>query len=221
MNTSNLGWLTENENRAYPIAENSTCKSDSGLRLPTSYISDISITAPESHLNIRLAAFGVTPKLVSLVIASDSGPMLVGTFLRSSLGLPLTLMPVVPGVAGVVVLGSGVANAGNVILRFGSAAQTGIEASAVSISYGTGVESINRKGNTSNTAATGAVEFRGGPGVDTYGSSGSVVTLSLSEFAALKLNRDIESTLNCGIKPILTINGVGADSDGRILIRFL
>jgi hypothetical protein len=180
----------------------------------------MSVTVPEAYAgDVRLAVFSISDKLVSVVVSSLNTSLLVGTFLKTGSGQVRTLTPIVPGVSGFVCFGQAVESSTGCRYLFSTAAQSGLEAGAVTVFGGPGVESLSRRGNSE--VLTGDLSVSGDGNVILASDGVSGITVGMTESAALNLRKVLESPRACAVPPITSINGVKADADGRILIRFM
>lgn len=116
----NAHWYAQNETRAYPVDDGSTCDDDAGHRLPSDLLADLNLRWP-STLGRYAFVTGVsnTPALVTLTIQAADAPDAAGGFTPLAVvsarkpiqpGRMTALLPQAAGVGGWVVFGSGVDN---------------------------------------------------------------------------------------------------------------
>lgn len=89
-----VGWLNSNELRPYPIDDTATCVDDTGKQLPNDIITDLSVTVMSQHdaVGLRVSAVYVSPEIVSVTVASETGGILAGTYPTTSV-IPYRPMP--------------------------------------------------------------------------------------------------------------------------------
>lgn len=225
MNVIGQNWFNENSNRAYPLAATASGVDDRGQALPQSMLVDISVSVPAAYASgLRVANLNISRVLVSIVLSCASGPVFVGTYLKTgAVEKSLALVPVVDGAAGVVAFGGFIADSTPCAFTFSTATQSALEAAAVTVFGGDGVSGILRQGNATSTAAKGDVILSGSDDllIANSESDPSALEVAMTPSAAAELYAATASPSRCRTPPIRSINGVTADSDGRILIRFL
>ena len=211
-------WQNQNRLRMWPLDENASGIDNGGARFPENVVTELSFTVPAALASgIYVSAVAMTPALVSIVISSASGSLAVGTYTRPVASDPLPLTPVVPGVAGTVAFGDLVPEFA--IHRFSGPDQSGLAASAVTVVPGTGIKTIQR--HDDDARASGDVRVTGSGGVTVSGDGAGGLEIGLDRTSALELNRAQETVSRCASSPVLRLGGVTADSEGRILVRFL
>ena len=221
-----IQWCDENSLRSYPIDEGATQSDDTGRQLPTDILVDLSLTVPLSQTNIRVGAVRITGQLLSLMICSDQGGLMVGTFWRSATqpyrAYPLT--SVVPNCNGWVTFGNHLA-LGTEDYRFGTAPQSLICPHAIHYVAQPAVQDLVLSQNPDSGAATGYVRLLAGAGVRWARNPSDQQNILLSidpAIAGLLGGPESQqaSTQLCGVPPITRLNGVVPDSSGKIKLVF-
>lgn len=117
MPVRNAHWYSRNESQAYPLDETADCIDTKGVYLPPNILVDLNLRYPEQYGPYPfVSAVTVTPLLVTLAIQATDGydppyafnPLAVLTVRQPAPeGVQLALTPLLPGVGGWAVLGSG------------------------------------------------------------------------------------------------------------------
>jgi hypothetical protein len=113
-----------NESRSWPLTDNATAIDDSGNRLPQSILVDLQLALPSTLGDVGyIAGLTVGPTFATLVVATPTGPVAALTVTKAPLPYQTyQLTPLVPGVAGWAVFGSGALRA--YCGRYSTATQT-------------------------------------------------------------------------------------------------
>jgi len=224
---SAIQWYNENEGRAYPVDEQATRLDDAGQRLPDDILVDLSIMVPPTHVGAFVSSVRLSSTSVTIGISSPAGALLSGVFLRQDLQAyrAYGLTPVVPDVSGWVAFGSRNPSAAE-HYRFSGPQQSGLDARATRVVASVPVIKFLRLGGHAEQSADQIVN---------WASSSSVVVQRdpvATNKLLLKLTPDAQVSVlgpcnavavrsACGVTPIRSINGVCADEDGIITLRFV
>lgn len=234
VSVSSIGWYNENELRSYPIHERATRVDDSGAVLPNSLIVDIGVVVPKlppgasaEFTGVRISSVTVRPGMISLGVSCDRGGLLVRTFPTAGLQRyrAYPLYPLVNDVSGWVAFGSYNHNGTAKDFKFSTAGQSGIESRCLKYVPAPGITRFVYKDGDMTAGASGVVKLVGtadftfrrvedNPNEIRIGLSNAVASSFLTN-----CNKNATTEL-CGHPPIRTINGVGADENGAITIRF-
>ena len=224
---SYIQWCNENEGRAYPIREEASRKTAEGTILPNDVIADLGIMVPSQYASLYISSVAVTPALISIAISSSTaGGLLLGTYARAGLK-PYAAYPLEPmrdNVSGWVVFGNHIATERE-YYRFGSATQTGLEERVVNVIRPPTVQRFQRLGNNDSIYATNIVELKAGTAFiverDPEDAQNIIIRLN-PELAGRFLGpcRTEPSVAACGVPIIRRVNGVTADENGVLTLRF-
>lgn len=222
----NEQWLNTNELRKYPVRDDASALDNFGRALPASLIADLCLVVPPGY-NPYLRSVRVTPYLVSVSIASGEQGLLLCTKPRASItpGKAYPFTPAVANVSGWIAFGP-YAPSREETYVFSSEAQSGFVPSVVTRSRVPAVSSVSKHGAPDRYAIAGAIRLAAGSGIE------CVLDPSNDKRIILRLKEDVRSFFvgpcnatssesACGATPIRTINGVDADENGVITLRFL
>lgn len=224
--TSYIQWYNENEGRAYPVSETASRVSTEGALLPNDIIVDMSLMLELGYTDAYISSVRITSRLVTVGISTASTGLLVGTYIRDAIqpykAYPLT--GVVDNVSGWITFGSH--NALTVEdYRFTGPEQSRIETRAIRYVDALPVKGIAKYGTVVKDVLTGVVRLSGGGGVvvskDPENANGILIELdaaSLYNICSPCVNPATAAV--CKHPPLRTINGVPADTDGAITVRF-
>lgn len=242
-NTDYMQWYNENEGRAYPLSENSTRRSDSGVMLPDDIIVDMGLLVDPSqtsdwvppgpsvtdhNTDIRLSSLRVTPQYITLGISSSTTGLLVGTYLTADIK-PFAAYPLVgarDGITGWIVFGHH-----RIIVtedyRFATPGQSRIEQRAIRNIDPIWVKGLVKAGGNAGKALTGIVKLQSGAGVKIYGEDvggfyGKRIVVEMDDLTAQGLVSPCAQSATkeeCKLTPIRSINGVCAVG-GKLTLRF-
>jgi len=217
-------WLNSNEQRSYPLKETATQIAANGLKLPQNVISDLGIVVPTLYTPY-VSSVRVTPSLVSVCVSSGTSGILLATQYRSALqeGLAYALTPLVENVSGWIVYGDYVSS-GVEDYRFTGPEQAGIVDKALRFVDPPGVRRFYRYGSPS-VFADGIIRLKAGAGmeivVDPLNAQRIIFRLKESVRSDFVGPCSKASSQNaCGTTPIRTINGVNANSSGKLRLVF-
>lgn len=228
---SYIQWCNENAGRAYPLAESSSRKDNSGTIMPDNILLDMCLNLPPIHANCYVSSMRVTAQTLSFGISSAVSGLFVFTASWSDLlvgdlsGLvsyPLT--PVIADVSGWVVPNRLEPNMLG-YWRFSSYAQSGIETRALRLVDSLPIRSILRKDMDTSLYFGGVVKLQAGAGVQIVldGTNPQKIIVKLTPDAKTAMlgpcNQQADSKI-CGVPPLRSINGVCPDVNGKFTIRF-
>jgi hypothetical protein len=224
MITQAAQWYNENEQRAYPLSDTATQLSDTGSRLPTDILADMVIVVPSGLTGLRISALRITDTLVTISVVADQGAVLLGTYLRTTTQPyhAYQLTPWLADCSGWVVFGAH--QTGGVVgdYRFATQQQSGLADAAIRYCDPPAVSDLVRQSNTTDQAATNLIQLSAGTGVTL------MVDPQDPHNILVRLNPDIRAKLvgPCNQAPdclpaIRRLNGVAADQDGIITLRFI
>jgi len=136
MTIRNAHWYSRNEAIAYPLADTATRQDDAGQVLPTNLLVDAALVWPNEYGRYAfISALTVGPRLVSLTISAaptlasgSTTPLALLSLPTPTPGRVYALTPVVAGVAGYLVFGTGIQEPGLRSWRFRSAQQSALAA---------------------------------------------------------------------------------------------
>jgi hypothetical protein len=217
-----IEWFNDNENRPYPIEEGATGTALSGVQLPFDVLADLSISVPRDIVDdVYISMVGLTSTLKTISISTATEGLLVGTFSSPEPHTVLALEPLVDNVSGFVAWGSYRPQAVREIYEFSGLAASKVTERAVRGFDNLPVTSVARLNGNPDQLLRGLVNLQAGANVSIT-SDGTKITVSLREDVQEDFvgpcDRDSAFT-SCGRTPIRTINGVGPDGTGRILIE--
>lgn len=231
-----------NELRRYPLDDASTGTDDAGTRINDAIIADCRIRWP-SHLGTYAFVSGltVTPKLVTLVILAADGVQTTEGFTPLAavtisgevvIGRPYPLRPLVDGVGGWVVFGSGVREA--TTLRFATPAQGLLAPKAARAYQLLPIDTLGKVGRS--RALTGLVTIKGGNDISVVKEpvrvgdatrDALVIRLKQEPGAPNVLQKYLgpcdgrPESGTCGRPGVEYVNGVQPDCDGNLTIRII
>lgn len=230
-NTSYIQFCNENAGRAYPLREAASRVDDSGKTMPDNILIDMCLSVPPEFEQCYLSSMRVTPTTISFGISTDTSGMFVftGAWVNLDSGtLPgwnsYALTAVVQDLTGWVVLNRfDPSMIGD--WRFSSYAQSGIETRAVRIVDDLPIRSLLRLDMDPILYFGGVVKLISGSGVqivkDDTNPQKIIVKLTPDAKAAMLGPCNEQATTKiCGVPPLRSINGVCADANGRINLRF-
>jgi hypothetical protein len=225
--SSYIEWCNENEGRAYPLRDETRRVDNYGQPLPDDILVDLGVIVPPEYSDVYCTTIRVTPNVFSVCLASSAGTLLLGTYAASSY-VPYTvvpLTPMVPDVSGWVVFGSH-RRVVNETYVFSSAVQSGIVSRAVRVVDRIPVRRFYKYGGANVGYLDQIVRMAGGGLLRIYRDpeNGQQMIAELDK-------RQTENFLGpcdhyadagqCRAAPIRSINGVTADADGVLTLRFL
>lgn len=230
-NTSYIQWCNENAGRAYPLREAASRKDNSGLVMPDNILLDMCLQVPPEHERCYVSSMHVTSNVISFGISSSTSGLflftaawvdLMSNILSGWESYPLT--PVISDISGWVVvnrLGPGMLGDWN----FSSYDQSGIESRAVRVVDPLPIRSLLRLDMDPVLYFGGVIKLVSGAGVQIVKDPGDpqkiIVRLAPDAKAAmLGPCNDQATTKICGVPPLRSINGVCADENGKIILRF-
>lgn len=222
MTVINTGWLNENANRRFPLADDVSAKSTTGWELPNAVITDLTVVAtvgvhdPNNFYVSKVALDGevliVTIGYKSGVVTTDVAQAVVDTLYHED-NASYELKPLTTdGVSGRISIGfSSVFSILTPGVESFVFANTRIVVSCIRPSAGA-VTSIGVDAGS----VTGAVKFVAGSGVK--------MTLdSLDNSIKIEIDTSTIDLSACGCSdassPLYSINGVTPDSNGNVNIR--
>lgn len=225
MTSNYIQWYNENEGRSYPISEGATLVDDAGKLVPDDILVDMGLMVDPVHTDVYLSSLRITPKFVTLGISSSTSGLLVGTYALNDVqpykAYPLTA--VADNVSGWVVFGGHTASESETY-AFSTPAQSRIELRAIKQVEALPVTCL-AKLYGSDVKLKGIVKLHGGAGIK--------LTQDPLYHHRIRVNLDtavghnLTSPCNtpaarkiCGNTPFRTINGVPADENGKITVRF-
>lgn len=217
-------WYNTNEGRAYPLNEYSTQQSADGSHLDREILVDAGIMVPPEYKDIYLSSVRITAAIVTISFSSATTGLLVCTLPRSSVrpyvAYPLTGL--VSNISGWVVFGS---FSGTCDLRFNNAEQSGLEQRAVHIVNTIPVTGV-KKYRGSELTLDKVIKLKAGPHIELLHSEyyPQKLTVRLRSTSKHMFTSPCSGIVNdkdrCWLTPIRSINGVCADSNGVITLRF-
>ena len=217
-----IPYYNENENRAYPVAENTTRTASDGVVLPDAVVVDLQLNLPRSKYGtVYFSSIVVTPGIVAVALATASGGIAAGAWAQPITPyVPYALGGLANMVSGHIVFGAGVSEQ---IVRFisGNLATSGVDDRTLRPVEDAVVLSLGRYGAQNNLKLTGIVRLVAGSNITVRYDGGSVkVGLAEAVRSEFVGPCDQQAILNnCGYPAIRTINGVGADSNGAVTIE--
>lgn len=227
-NSSYTEWCNENESRSYPVSELASSVDDAGLKLPTDIVADLSVATPSTLLphQVRISAVYLSSKFVSVVI-SDNLRGLLSVSLAIADMVPYAVYAMTPlsdNVSGYISFGSHRASTVE-SYRFSTFAQSGLETRAVRIMPAPGIASFQHAACGAANSATGLVALTATSDFvirrDPSNSQNILIGLNPATSARFVDACSAAATGNsCVIPVIRSINGVYADANGKITLRF-
>lgn len=221
---TSIQWLNENEGRAYPVSEAASRRSNAGDLLPSDILVDMGILVPEGVTGVRLASVTISPALVSVVVSSDFGALLVGTYGVGEVKpyTPAPLTAVAPNCTGWFCLGGHAATTVEQY-RFGTAQQSGLENRVVRFCKVPGVTELRRL--DAITAASGLVTLQVAGGImaqqDPQDPQNLILRLDQSvQDQYAKPCSGASVAPGCQLPVIRRICNVQPDQNGVITLRF-
>ena len=229
----NGDWYNLQSTRLYPLADTATSIDDNGLSLATDILVDCQLRLPVSYGQAYVAAVTVTPTLVTVIIAGDSGAILAAMNILQPVapGVSYPVQAVLPGIGGWFVFGPGVAVPQS--YRFSSKQQSALLARCAAGYLPPNVTSMAKSDQT--TLLSGIVNFKDGTDITVtsekifaLGKSRNAVVFSLTadnlQRNALEIyNSPCEprpESGNCNNVGVQFINSVPPDCKGNINIIF-
>jgi hypothetical protein len=214
-------WFSENENRNYPIKEDTPAVATNGKQLPFGILADLAITV-DSNLSSQfyISSVSLSPNLVSVVVASSSGGALVATIENPVVHQVYRLEPLQSDISGFVAFGQRAIVSEREAFEFSGPAQTALSPKAMRVTENPPVLSISRFGEDKDPLKD-VVRLIAGPGIN-ISRSGSNIVISLEERFHLDFVGPCDRTIEyiaCGRPPLRTINGVGPDGAGKVTIE--
>ena len=236
-------WYNQNEQRKYPIHDEATGISDSGVALPDNYIVDVNIWVPElAGTFVYLSSLVVSDHIVSATFMDcDSDPLLPGAGNDTMIASISVIKPAVQyrnydlsshysGVAGHITFGNGIET--NIDLKFSSSDAAVLNRRTSRHYEELPIQSIKK---SYGTELTGVVELKSGN--DIY-IRGGTITVDGTSREAILIGLDTRDSYSvyqkylsecdgrpesdsCGKNPLQYINMVPPDCNGNINIEFL
>jgi len=215
-------WLSENTQRKYPLDDMASGVASSGEKLPDSIIADLSISYELIKGTPVFAGIYISNSLLSVTIIAISGtgtrvPLLIGTFHKDSIVpyVPYSLAPVLTAVAaGSITFGNGAVDADTRNYVF-TGYDGKISPSCLEPRGSNFVRSI--RSYSSKDAAKGDITMSGlSECVVAVGEGGRAIDIGLSDQASA----DLAASVECQVKPIVGLNNIIPDAQGRIFLRF-
>lgn len=220
-----IDWCNENEARSYPLAQHASQRDITGKRLPFGIIVDMCIVVPAAYADAYVSSVYVTPDIISIAVASSSAPLLACTVARTSYKAyqAVAMQPQIDDVSGWVVFGS-YTTLVRKQYRFTSKDDGGLAHRAIRVIKQLPVTGVAKYGGRDAQSLDQLVTLIGGGSLRTFkdASTGNIV-LELDESdcsAFLGPCDEYASAGGCYLPPIRTLNGVPADKNGIITIRF-
>lgn len=219
--SSYINWHNSNEQRAYPLRDDTTRLDITGKRLPDDIIVDLGIVVPAPTTELYVGTVYVSPLIVSLTINDAEGIILTGSFSASQRYTALPLAPARENVAGWVSVGGYEADA-PYRYTFDGAAATGIVASTTTIIT---PPEVTRLYDKRGGSVAGIVKLTHDSNFDIYqdAEDPQTVIISLARGARTAFTEPCSlpaSDDNCGSPPIRSIGGVPANKNGDLYIVF-
>ncbi len=225
MSTSNyIQWYNENAGRAYPVSETATRVDDAGKLLPDDILVDMGLMIDPTYTDVYLSSLRVTSQYVTLGISSPVSGLLVGTYLRDTLNpyKAYALTSAVDNVSGWVVFGDHVVTTPETYL-FATPEQSRLELRVIRSVDALPVKSISKL--YGNDKLTGIVKLHNGSGITL--TRDPIYTNRIRVNLDTATGHNLVSPCNtpasrqlCKNTPFRTINGVPADANGKITLRF-
>lgn len=217
-----MDWFNQNELRRYPLREDSAAVPESGEFPPDGLICDLAAVIPADY-SLCLRQFSITGLMVSVSFAdaTTGAGLLVGTWAR-----PLTpyqaytLTPLVAGTSGFIVFGLDIVDRTTCSGLFPVTDPLLIDQRAVLTAESGKVEEVSVLG-PSSTSLSGLVKLVAGDNI-ILSADGQTINVGLKAAVRQELVGpcDRHGAFDvCGAPPVRTINGVPADSEGKIIIE--
>ena len=186
-------------------------------------IADIGITVPSDIVDdVYISMVALTESLVSVSISTATQGLLVGTFPAPITPLEvLPLSPVADNVSGFVVFGSYVKQSLREAYVFSGVVSSKLSERAARPFDPLPISSISKLNGDPDQKLTGMVNIEVDDNMK-ISTDGSTITLELAEDVQSDFVGPCDGTsefLSCGLPPIRTINGVGPDIDGKVLLE--
>jgi len=223
---SYIQWYNENEGRAYPIREEATRRTITGLILPNDLIVDANVMVPPVYTDLYFSSIRVTPSTISVGISCASGGLLIGTFPRTTYRpyVAMALTSIVEDATGWIVLGKHQATDLE-DYRFNGYLQSGLETRVIRIVDRLPVRSLIRLGGNPLDYLGGVIRVVAGAGIRVEKDPGDPqkIIVKLTPEAAQAMSGPCNESASedaCGVPPLRSINGVCPDANGKITLRF-
>jgi len=226
MVSANMEWCNNNEGRAYPIREEATAKANNGRVLPMDIIADLGIIVPAEYGDVYVSSVRVTPRLYSIALACPESALLAVTVNRNSYEpySAVAMAPLADNVSGWVVFGAHRALVAEHYV-FDTIEQSGLEGRCRRIVERVPVRRILRRDSHLELFVDQLVKMLGVNGLSVTKESDDTIALTMDPALAPSYagpcNQYADSANGCGIAPIRSINGVSADENGILTIRFV
>ena len=219
--SSYVNWHNSNEQRAYPLRDDTARLDITGRRLPDDIIVDLGIVVPGTAPDLYVGTVYVSPLIVSLTINDAEGIILTGSFSANQRYTALPLSPARENVAGWVTIGGYEADA-PWRYTFDGMVDTGIVASAITTITPPEVTRFHDKRGGS---VAGIVRLTHDSNFDIYqdAEDPQTIIISLARGARTAFTEPCSlpaSEDNCGSPPIRSIGGVPANKNGDLYIVF-
>jgi hypothetical protein len=221
-----IQWYNENEQRAYPIAEDALRVDDSGQQLPDDILVDVGLLLTEAHDQPYVSSLRLTSRFITIGISTSGTGLFAGTYLRSDIepykSYPLTAL--VDDAAGWIAFGNKRVT-GTEDYRFSSAVQSRLELRTVHLMEPPAVTRFTKYGGRQDRYVDGIVQLEAGQGVEIVqdDTNPQKIIIRLTEEMKTVMvgpcNEQADKE-TCGVPPIREIDGVCPDENGRITIRF-
>lgn len=222
--TSYIQWYNANEGRAYPFKESASLLALGGNQLPNSLIVDMNIMVPDAYAAGLYCPFiKVTPKIISLGVASDAAGLFTATFNVANIQpyMANQMTALLPDISGWVVFGSYVAKQPE-FYRFARYQDSEIDDKVTHIIEVPPVTKIMKLGSSQSRYVSKIVRLASGAGVRIYNHETSpniiVVDVDNPEIFVGPCNPRIDLTADR--TTLHSINGIKPDENGIITIRF-
>lgn len=219
-----IEWCNENAGRAYPLRDEATQRGVDGVTMPTDILVDAGIIVPDIHRDVYCTAVRVTSQLYAVAFASSAGPLLVGTYAVATYRpyTAVALTPLADNVSGWVVFGSHRAVVPE-SYRFAGPADSGLEGRAVRVVDSIPVRQLLKLGGNPAAYADQLATLLGANGLTVSYEDGKII-IALNPALGPLFRPTCATGGNreaCGVPPIRQINGVSADENGQLILRFV
>lgn len=232
----NHEWLTRNTLRSFPLIEDvRAVATNTGWTLPNFLLADISLIVPEAEHGLYVSAVTITPRIISIIIASvltgKSVALATSTRDISPVYERVEVRPLADGVSGTVTFGSALEDENFAQLQ----QHQGLHSFDIGVKLetkaylDTGLFPVRSLSIFNAPQISGSVSLKAGERLtidasvgDDNGDPLTFLVLNLVDPTAFLSPCESGTTpCECPVTPIYTINGVTGDVDHRITIEIV
>ena len=213
-----IEWYNRNKYRRYPFRDDATLTGADGVVMRTEFIVDMSLHVPTSTEGIYVQSVYISDYAISVTVSSNESSLLVGTYTRKNVTPFRTypLDPLQPNVSGNIVFSDSLDNRH---FRFNSALQSGIDPAVIRYIDPPEVSCFYQDKGPHRVEADNIVRLVPGNMFYVIHEEGKIV-VGLKEGYRKQFLGKCDNSDSFDAPALTSINGVKADSNGKITVVF-